>query len=106
MSRYSRIAGTGGYLPETVRTNEDIAKMVDTTNEWILERTGIYSRHIAASHETASSMAEFASLQAIEAAGVEVGDIDMIILATSSPDRVFPSAACLLQHRLGISHCA
>ena len=106
MSRYSRIAGTGGYLPETVRTNEDIAKMVDTTNEWILERTGIYSRHIAALHETASSMAEFASLQAIEAAGVEVGDIDMIILATSSPDRVFPSAACLLQHRLGISHCA
>ncbi len=106
MSRYSRIAGTGGYLPEAVRTNEDIAKMVDTTNEWILERTGIYSRHIAAAHETASSMAEVASLQAIQAAGVEVGDIDMIILATSSPDRVFPSSACLLQHRLGISHCA
>ena len=67
MSRYSRIAGTGGYLPEAVRTNYDIARMVDTSNEWILERTGIYSRHIAASHETASSMAEVASRRAIAA---------------------------------------
>ena len=106
MSRYSRIAGTGGYLPETVRTNYDIAKMVDTTNEWILERTGIFSRHIAAAHETASSMAEIASLQAIAESGRNAEDIDLIVLATSSPDRVFPSTACLLQQRLNIRNCA
>jgi 3-oxoacyl-[acyl-carrier-protein] synthase-3 len=106
VSRYSRIAGTGGYLPETVRTNDDIARMVDTTNEWILERTGIYSRHIAGTHETASSMAEVAAGQAIEASGGRAGDIDLIILATSSPDRVFPSTACLLQQRLNIRNCA
>ncbi|MCX7112556.1 MAG: ketoacyl-ACP synthase III [Proteobacteria bacterium] len=106
MRLYSRIAGTGGYLPETVRTNYDIARMVDTTNEWILERTGISSRRIAAPHETASSMAEFASLQAIEASGGSAEDMDMIILATSSPDRVFPSTACLLQQRLNIRNCA
>ena len=106
MSRYSRIAGTGGYLPEAVRTNYDIARMVDTSNEWILERTGIYSRHIAAPHETASSMAEVASRRAIAAAGVTADDIDLIILATSSPDRVFPSTACLLQQRLNIRNCA
>ena len=103
---YSRIAGTGGYLPENVRTNDDIARMVDTSNEWILERTGIYSRHIAAAHETASSMAEDASRQAIEAAGCNAGDIDLIVVATSSPDRVFPSTACLLQHKLNITDCA
>lgn len=106
MSRYSRIAGTGGYLPETVRTNHDIARMVDTTNEWILERTGIKSRRIAAASETASSMAEIASRRAIAAAGWAADDIDKIILATSSPDRVFPSTACLLQHRLNIRNCA
>ena len=106
MSRYSRIAGTGGYLPETVRTNDDIARMVATSNEWILERTGIYSRHIAAPHETASSMAEIASRRAIVASGWGADDIDLIVLATSSPDRVFPSAACLLQQRLNIRNCA
>lgn len=104
--RYARIAGTGGYLPEDVRTNEDIACMVDTSNEWILERTGIYSRHIAAPHETASSMAEVAARQAIAAAGLTPDEIDLIVLATSSPDRVFPSTACLLQQRLNIRHCA
>ncbi len=106
MSRFSRIAGTGGYLPTTVRTNHDIAKMVDTTNEWILERTGIFSRHIADSHETASSMAEIAALQAIEASGGTAEDIDLIVLATSSPDRIFPSTACLLQQRLNLRNCA
>ena len=106
MSRYSRIVGTGGYLPETVRTNDDIARLVDTSNEWVMERTGIHSRHIAGPHETASSMAEIASRQAIEAAGMVPDDIDLIILATSSPDRIFPSTACLLQHRLGIGQCA
>ncbi|MBS1211779.1 MAG: 3-oxoacyl-ACP synthase [Proteobacteria bacterium] len=106
MRKYSRIAGTGGYLPETVRTNDDIARMVDTSDEWIMERTGIRSRRIAGEDETASSMAETASRQAIEAAGIDPESIDLIIVATSSPDRVFPSTACLLQQRLGIRHCA
>jgi len=104
--RYARIAGTGGYLPETVRTNDDIARLVDTSSEWVMERTGIYSRRIAGPHETASSMAEIAARQAIEAAGCAATDIDLIILATSSPDRVFPSTACLLQQRLNIRDCA
>lgn len=105
MSRYARIAGTGGYLPATVRTNDDIARMVDTSNEWIMERTGIYSRHIAGPHETASSMAEAAARLALEAAGMVPDDIDLVVVATSSPDRIFPSTACLLQHRLGIKKC-
>jgi 3-oxoacyl-[acyl-carrier-protein] synthase-3 len=106
MSLYARIAGTGGYLPAHVRTNDHIAATVDTSDEWILERTGIRSRRIAADHETASSMAEHAARQAIEMAGIQAGDIDLIIVATSSPDRIFPSTACLLQHRLGIAQCA
>jgi len=107
VSRYSRIAGTGGYLPETIRTNDDIARIVDTSDEWIVERTGIRQRRIAAKSETASSMAEIASRQALESAQMRPKDIDLIVLATSSPDRIFPSTACLLQHRLGISdHCA
>lgn len=106
MSRYAHIAGTGSYLPETVRTNDDIAHMVDTSNEWIMERTGISSRHIAGPHETASSMAEVAARRAIEAAGITPDDIDLIVLATSSPDRIFPSTACLLQQRLNIRKCA
>jgi len=106
MSLYARIAGTGGYLPAHVRTNDHIAATVDTSDEWIMERTGIRSRRIAADHETASSMAEHAARQAIEMAGIQVDDIDLIIVATSSPDRIFPSTACLLQHRLGIARCA
>lgn len=106
MNRYSKIAGTGGYLPPTIRTNEDIAKMVETSHEWILERTGIHSRHIASSHETASSMAEIAATQALEAAGIDADQIDLIVLATSSPERVFPSTACLLQERLGCRSAA
>jgi 3-oxoacyl-[acyl-carrier-protein] synthase-3 len=106
MSLYARIAGTGGYLPETVRTNDDIAQMVETSHDWIVERTGIRARRIAAPEETASSMAEIAARQAIEAAGIEPQDLDMIILATSSPDRVFPSTACLLQQRLNVRSCA
>lgn len=106
MRRYSRIAGTGGYLPASIRTNDDIARTVDTSHEWIVERTGIHSRRIAGTDETASSMAEIASRQAIEAAGLQPDDIDLIVLATSSPDRVFPSTACLLQQRLGIRQCA
>jgi 3-oxoacyl-[acyl-carrier-protein] synthase-3 len=106
MKLYSRIIGTGGYLPEMVRTNHDIAKKIDTSDEWIRERTGIEERRIAAPDETASSMAEISSRQAIEAAGIDPGSIDLIIVATSSPDRIFPSTACLLQHKLGIKGCA
>ncbi|RLA21495.1 MAG: 3-oxoacyl-ACP synthase [Gammaproteobacteria bacterium] len=106
MKIYSRIIGTGGYLPEQVRTNHDIAEKIDTSDEWIRERTGIEERRIAAPGETASSMAELASRQAIEAAGIEPDSIDLVIVATSSPDRIFPSTACLLQNRLGTGGCA
>ena len=102
MNRYSRILGTGGYLPEKVLTNDELSKTVDTSDSWIVERTGIKSRHIAADHETASSMAEIAARQAIEAAACDPNDIDLIIVATGTPDRVYPSTACLLQQRLGI----
>ena len=106
MTFYSRIAGTGGYLPEEIRSNDDISKMVDTSDSWIFERTGIKNRHVAASHETASSMAEVVARQALEAAGMDAQEIDLIVLASSTPDRVFPSAACLLQQRLEIRDCA
>ncbi|HHZ69525.1 MAG TPA: ketoacyl-ACP synthase III [Methylococcaceae bacterium] len=106
MTFYSRIAGTGGYLPEEIRSNDDISKMVDTSDSWIYERTGIKNRHVAASHETASSMAEVVARQALETAGIDAQEIDLIVLASSTPDRVFPSAACLLQQRLEIRDCA
>lgn len=102
---WSRVAGTGGYLPETVRTNDDISAMVDTSDSWIYERTGIKSRRIAGPEETASGMAEAASRQAIEMAGIDPQLIDLIIVATGTPDRLYPSTACLLQQRLGIQHC-
>lgn len=103
---YSRIMGTGGYLPEKVLTNHDLEKMVETTDQWITERTGIKKRHIAGDNETTVDLAEHAARQAIEAAGLVPQDIDLIILATTTPDRVFPSSACLLQHRLDIHGCA
>lgn len=105
MTRYSRIIGTGGYLPEEVRTNEQISQTVDTSDSWIYERTGIKSRRIAGVDETASSMAEIAARQAIEAAACDPEDIDLIIVATGTPDRVYPSTGCLLQQRLGIKNC-
>ncbi len=105
MSRYARVIGTGGYLPEEVRTNNDISQRVDTSDSWIVERTGIKSRHIAAPHESSASMAEVAARQAIAAAQITADEIDLIIVATGSPDRVYPSTACLLQHRLGIKNC-
>lgn len=105
MTRYSRVIGTGGYLPEEIRTNEQISQIVDTSDSWIYERTGIKSRRIAGADETASSMAEIAARQAIEAAGCNLEDIDLIIVATGTPDRVYPSTGCLLQQRLGIKNC-
>ena len=103
---YSKILGTGGYLPEKVLTNHDLEKMVQTSHEWIIERTGIEERHIAAEDETASSMGEIAARKAIEAAELDVHDIDLIIVGTATPDRAFPSTACMLQKRLGIDTIA
>ncbi|MEE9396418.1 MAG: beta-ketoacyl-ACP synthase III [Methylococcales bacterium] len=106
MSDYTRIVGTGGYLPEKILTNQQISELVDTSDNWIFERTGIRERHIAAPSETASSMAEIAARQAIEMARIAIDSIDLIVVATSTPDCIFPSAACLLQQRLGIKGCA
>jgi len=102
---YSKIIGTGSYLPEKILTNFDLEKIVDTSNDWIVERTGIHKRHIAASHETAVTMAEMAAREAMAAAGITAEEIGMIIIATTTPEKVFPSTACLLQQRLGISGC-
>ncbi|PKM13152.1 MAG: 3-oxoacyl-ACP synthase [Gammaproteobacteria bacterium HGW-Gammaproteobacteria-3] len=105
MMRYTRIIGTGGYLPKRVVTNIDISQTVDTSDAWIYERTGIRSRRVAGSDETASSMGEIAARQAIETAGIEAEEIDLIIVATGTPDRIYPSTGCLLQQRLNIQNC-
>jgi 3-oxoacyl-[acyl-carrier-protein] synthase-3 len=102
---YSRIAGTGGYLPERILTNAELEKMVDTSDEWIVSRTGISKRHIAAEHETTCDLAEHAARMAIGNAHIAAGDIDLIIVATTTPDVIFPSTACLLQQRLDIHGC-
>lgn len=93
---YSRIAGTGGYLPEKVITNHDLEKMVDTTDEWITARTGIKERHIVAEGQTTTDLAYEASIKAMEMAGVTKDEIDLIVLATTTPDRIFqvPPACC------------
>jgi 3-oxoacyl-[acyl-carrier-protein] synthase-3 len=98
---YSRIAGTGHYLPEKVLTNADLEEMVETTDEWIRDRTGIERRHIAAEGETTCDLCEHAARRAMEAAGVGPDDIDLIIVGTTTPDQIFPNVACLLQARLG-----
>jgi 3-oxoacyl-[acyl-carrier-protein] synthase-3 len=103
---YSRIIGTGSYLPEKVLNNHDLEKLVDTSDEWIRERTGIKERHIAADTETTRDLAVAAARQAMEMAGKSVDDIDLIVLATTTPNNVFPSTACQVQHELGISGCA
>lgn len=103
--KYARIAGTGSYLPENVVTNQDLEKIVDTTNEWIVSRTGIKERRIAAGDQSTVDLAEPAARAAIKAAGLEPADIDLIIVATTTPDKVFPSTACLLQQRLDIHGC-
>tara|TARA_Y100001935_G_scaffold255670_1_gene271175 strand:- start:15571 stop:16542 length:972 start_codon:yes stop_codon:yes gene_type:complete len=102
---YAQITGTGSFLPENVVTNFDLEKMVDTSDQWIKERTGIEKRHIVGKGETTCDLAERATLNALEAAGKKPSDIDLIILATTSPDKIFPSTACLLQARLGIQGC-
>ncbi|MEG0315554.1 MAG: beta-ketoacyl-ACP synthase III [Comamonas sp.] len=110
MTRYARITGTGSYLPERRLTNHDLAaelaeRGVETSHEWIVERTGIEARHFADAHTTSSDLALEASRKAIEAAGVTAADIDLIIVATSTPDMVFPSTACILQNKLGVHGC-
>lgn len=102
---YSRILGTGSYLPEKVLTNHDLEKMVDTSDAWIVERTGIRERHIAAEDETSGSMGEQAARRALDAADLKPGDVDLIIFATTTADQIFPSTACLLQKRLAIHGC-
>jgi len=102
---YSRIIGTGGYLPAKVVSNHELAESVDTSDEWIRTRTGISQRHIAADDEFTVDLAEVAARRAMEAAGVSSGDIDLIVVATTTADQVFPSTACLLQSRLDIHGC-
>jgi 3-oxoacyl-[acyl-carrier-protein] synthase-3 len=105
MTTYSRITGTGSYLPEKVLTNRDLEQIVDTSDEWIYSRTGIRQRHIAADNENTSDLALVASRRALEASGLAPQDIDLLIVATTTADMVFPSTACLLQAKLGIGNC-
>ena len=102
---YSRIVGTGRYLPEKILTNFDLEKMVDTTDEWIRTRTGVERRHCVREDETTSDMCVEAAKVAIEDAGIDVADIDLVIVGTTSPDLIFPNVATLVQHRLGIPAC-
>ena len=103
---FSRIAGTGSYLPEKILTNADLEKLVDTSDEWIRTRTGISRRHVVVPGETTTDLAERAGRKALEAAGVEPGDVDLICVGTTTPDLVFPNVGTLLQQRLGIHGCA
>lgn len=110
MRRYSRITGTGSYLPPRRLTNADLVadlatRGIETSDEWIVERTGIRARHFAAPDVTCSDLGLEASRLALAAAGVQASDIDLIIVATSTPDMVFPSAACILQNKLGVHGC-
>jgi len=102
---YSRIAGTGRYLPERIMTNFDLEKIVDTTDEWIRTRTGVERRHVVADDQTTSDMCVEAAKKAIDDAGVDVADIDLVITGTTSPDLIFPNVSTLIQHRLGIPAC-
>ena len=104
--KYAKIAGTGSYLPERVMENTELEQMVDTTDQWIRERTGIERRHIAAESQTTCDLAEAASRHAIDMAGISADQIDLVIVATTTADCVFPSVACLLQNRLGITNAS
>ena len=103
--KYSRIISTGSYLPEKILTNYDLEKMVDTSHDWIFERTGINQRHIADENESTVDMAYMASLKSMERSNINAEDIDMIIVATTTPERAFPSTAVLLQNKLDIKDC-
>jgi len=101
---YSRILGTGSYLPARILTNADLEKLVETNDQWIVERTGIRERHIAAEGEFTSDLAAQAAHAALEAAGLEPDDIDLLLVATTTPDLVFPSTACIVQSKLGMTN--
>ena len=101
---YSKIISTGSYLPDQILTNYDLEKIVDTSHDWIFERTGINERHIAEKDESSVDMAYHASLKCIEKSSISINDIDMIVFATSTPERVFPSSAVLLQNKLNIKN--
>ncbi len=103
---YARIAGTGSHLPAKVVTNDDLSKIVDTSDEWIATRTGIRQRHVASPEETTSELGYQAALRALEAAGVQPSELELIVVGTTTPDLIFPSTACLIQHRLGAEGCA
>ena len=103
MAPYSRITGTGGYLPDKILTNRDLESLVDTTDAWIVERTGIRERHVAADDQFTSDLALNACRRALEAAGRTPADVDLVIVGTSTPDMVFPSTACILQAKLGVT---
>src|SRR6202453_2263480 len=102
---FSRIAGTGSYLPEKILTNADLERLVDTTDEWIRSRTGIEQRHVVVEGETTTDLAEHAARRAMIAAGVTAADVDLICVGTTTPDLVFPNVGTLLQDRLGIHGC-
>ena len=97
----ARIAGTGSYLPKRAVTNDELEKTMDTSDEWIRERTGIERRHVVADDETTATIGTAAARRAIEAAGIEPDEIDLILVATTTPDKVFPSVACMIQRQLG-----
>ena len=101
---YSRILGTGSYLPVRILTNADLEKLVDTNDQWIVDRTGIRERHIAAEGELTSDLATHAARAALEAAGLVADDIDLLLIATTTPDLVFPSTACIVQSKLGMTN--
>jgi 3-oxoacyl-[acyl-carrier-protein] synthase-3 len=103
--KFSRICGTGSHIPDRIVTNHDLEEILDTSDQWIRERTGICERRIAAPEETTGSLAEAACRKALEAAAVDPGEIDLFIVGTTTPDLVFPSTACLLQKRLGLPDC-
>jgi 3-oxoacyl-[acyl-carrier-protein] synthase III len=103
---WSRVAGTGSYLPPRIVTNDELAKTLDTSDEWVRTRTGIRQRHIADPSQTSSDLGSEAARQAMAAAGVQAADVDLVIVATSTPDYIFPSTACLMQAKLGIKNCA
>ncbi|HEY1408995.1 MAG TPA: 3-oxoacyl-ACP synthase, partial [Promineifilum sp.] len=106
MMRYAHIAGWGCYLPDRVVTNDELSQIVDTSDEWIYQRTGIRTRRIASSHETTATMAFEAAARALATADLHPSQVDLIIVATSTPDSMFPASACLVQDYLGATHAA